>query len=457
MTMDLKPLYYPKSIAIIGVSLSNHRHPANVIYDKNLLRYPARVYGVNPRGGTLQDEKIYESIGEVPEAVDLAIIAIRADFVPAVLAECIDRGVKGATVITGGFAESGKLDLQKQLVELAEKAHFPFVGPNCLGIYTPDTIDTFFLPSERMVHPRRGKVAVVSQSGGILVDLLVKFADGGIGLSLATSIGNKAMLRETHFLKYLIEDNNTGVIVFYIEGFERDEGRDFVNLAKSSPKPVIVMKAGRSAAGSRAVSSHTASLAGDYRVFSNIMSQHGIVEAKNERELLSFCASLSCFEKETASGIGIITGSGGHGAMAVDSCQEHGLVVPLLDENKQNAIREGLSGSIQEIAALGNPIDLTGSAMEDDFVATTNALGEQDSIDCIIVLLLPYLPGITSDLGARLSQVAKKSGKPLIAYVPHVDKYRMLIDGFELNHVPVAPSIEGAVLMVEALRRKKPC
>ncbi|MEJ2688459.1 MAG: CoA-binding protein, partial [Deltaproteobacteria bacterium] len=432
-------------------------HPANVIYSKNLLRYPARVYAVNPKGGILQGKEVFTEIGQVPEAVDLAIIAVRADLVPATMSQCIKAGVRTAIVITGGFAESGRMDLQEELVRIAGEADFTFVGPNCLGIYSPGHIDTFFLPNERIVQPERGRVAVVSQSGGILVDLLVKFAGAGIGLSSATSIGNKALLREDHFLNYLARDKNTGVIAFYIEGFQKGEGRSFVQAAARCPKPVVVMKAGRTAAGSRAVSSHTASLAGDYRVFSDILAQNGIVEARNEQELLSFCSSLSCYPQPCGPRVGIITGSGGHGAMAVDACLDHGLDIPVLTSGRQDLLRRELSASIQTIASLGNPIDLTGSAIEEDFVAAATAMAEDDQVDCLIILLLPYLPGISSDLGARLSQIGKKIGKPFIAYVPHVEKYRMLIEGFELNQVPVSSSIDGAVQMADALRRTKPC
>ena len=217
------------------------------------------------------------------------------------------------------------------------------------------------------------------------------------------------------------------------------------------------MKAGKTESGQRAVSSHTASLAGDYQVLSDVFSQYGIVEAKNELEFLSFCESLSSYQNTSAKKIGIITGSGGHGAMAVDACLAHGLDVPLLSEKDQNALRNCLSSNIQSIASLGNPIDLTGSAMEDDFSNAARFLFDSSEVDCVLILLLPYLPGISSDLSASISQLAKKTGKVLIAYVPHVEKYRMLIEGFEFNQVPVSPSIEGAVLMAEALRRSSAC
>ncbi|MBE0556105.1 MAG: CoA-binding protein, partial [Proteobacteria bacterium] len=151
--MDLKPLFEPRTMAVFGVSLTNDRHPANEIFNKNLLRYPVRVFGVNPRGGTINGEAIHRSIAEVPEPVDLAVIAVRADLVPGVLSECIGAKARSAVVISGGFGEVGRQDLQERLTAIAKEASFPFVGPNCLGIYAPSRVDTFFLPGERMVTP----------------------------------------------------------------------------------------------------------------------------------------------------------------------------------------------------------------------------------------------------------------------------------------------------------------
>lgn len=451
--MDFKRLFEPKTLAVIGVSRKNERHPANVIYHKNHLRYPLEVFPVSPRGGDLQGETIYRSVRDIPKQVDLAVIAVRADGVQEVLTECIESGAGGATVISGGFAEAGRADLQDRIAALAREAGFPMIGPNCLGIYSPSKVNTFFIPSERMVHPQRGGVAMVSQSGGILVDQMVKFADEGVGLSLAVSIGNKAFVKETDLLRYLMGDAQTKVIAFYIEGFGKGEGREFVLTAGRCPKPVLVLKSGKTPAGKRAVSSHTASLGGDYKVFSEVLAQHGVIEARSELELVSFSESLSCYSCTVEGRIGIITGSGGHGAMAVDLCSSYGLSVPELSEAAQLQVRAKLTDSIKNIASLVNPVDLTGSTVDDDFVAATSILSKQPEIDCILLLLLPYTPGVTSDVGARLSQVYRREGKPLVAYVPHVEKYRMLIEGFELNRVPVSPSIEGAVAMAEALRR----
>jgi len=449
---DLNKIFYPESIAVVGISLSNDRHPANVIYNKNQLRYPIKVYPVNPKGGFIHREKVYKTISEIPVKVDLAVIAVRAEFVPNVMEECIENGVGGAIIISGGFSEVGREDLQEKIIKIAKENNFPFIGPNCLGLYNPSKLDSLFLPAERIVTPKEGHVAVISQSGGILIDQMVKFRDEGIGMSIGVSIGNKALIKETELLRYFENNPQTKVIAFYIEGFGKGEGRDFVEIASQCKKPVIVLKSGKTSEGSRAVSSHTASMAGDYKVFSEIMKQKGIIEAKNDFEFISFCEALECYNKKIKNNIGIITGSGGHGAMAVDFCKNYDFNVPLLKESDREELKNVLSQNVRNIASVANPIDLTGSATDKDFIATAEYLAKLDYIDCIILLLLPYLPGISMDVSVRLSNICKSYNKPLIAYVPHIEKYQMLMEGFELNNIPVSPSVEGAILMAKAIR-----
>ncbi|MCG8643282.1 MAG: CoA-binding protein, partial [Desulfobacterales bacterium] len=266
--MDLKYLFKPETMAVIGISTSQDNHPANVIYNKNHLRYPVKTFPVNPKGGILNRETVYPSVESIPGEVDMAVIAVRAEYVPGVVEQCIKKGVKGAVIVSGGFSETGNHDIQQRVMEMAAEAAFPFVGPNCLGIYSPDRVDTFFLPGERLIRPQKGNIGFVSQSGGVLVDQMVKFSSQGIGVSMGISIGNKAMIRETEMLDYFDRDLETKVIAFYIEGFGKGEGRKFIRRAEKCSKPVVILKAGKSLRGSQAVSSHTASLAGNYRVFS---------------------------------------------------------------------------------------------------------------------------------------------------------------------------------------------
>ncbi len=455
--MNLKHLFKPSTMAVIGVSTSQDSHPANVIYNKNHLRYPVKTFPINPKGGLVNRETLYPSVNDIEDPLDLAVIAVRAKFVPKVVEQCIEKGVGGAVIISGGFSESGNHTLQQEVVDIARKADFPFVGPNCLGIYASDYVDTFFLPGERIIRPDKGNIGFVSQSGGVLVDQMVKFAGQGIGISLAVSIGNKAYVRETDMLDWFEQDHQTKVIAFYIEGFDKREGREFINKAKRCSKPVVVLKAGKSKSGIEAASSHTASIAGDYRVFSEIMKQHCVVEADSEFELTSFCESLSCYNNGINGNIGIISLSGGHGVVAADVCEMNGMSIPKLEDQTMNTMREKLSKEIKNIVSLVNPIDLTGSSVDSDIVSAVRHLSRDKNIECILALLIPYSPGVSADIGAKLSQVARNEGKPMIAYVPNEDKYKIIIEGFELNQIPVASSVEGAVLMAKALKRCRPC
>jgi len=220
--MDLKPIFEPQSMAVFGVSAGNYRHPATEIFTKNLLRYPLRVYGVNPTGGKINGQVIRQTIQDVPEQVDIAVIAVRAEVVAQVMASCVEAGVRSAVIISGGFAEVGQTAIQERIVAMAREADIPFIGPNCLGVFVPNLVDSFFLPSERMVKPLPGNVSLVSQSGGILVDQIIKLTSEGVGLAKAVSIGNKALIGEIELLDYFAADRATGVIAFYIEGFGKN-------------------------------------------------------------------------------------------------------------------------------------------------------------------------------------------------------------------------------------------
>ncbi len=452
--MNLTKIFKPKSMAVIGISQSNPFNPANVIYNKNRHHYKLKTYGVNPKGGKLYGRDIYKSISDIPEKIDLAVISTRADFVPDIVTECIQAGVSGAVVISGGFTETGRSDLQETVREIAMENSFPVIGPNCLGIFSYSSVDTFFLSGERLINMNHGPVSLVSQSGGILVDQLIKLTQEGVGLSRAVSIGNKAVVDEVDLLRFFKKDKDTGVIGLYLEGFKAERGREFIDEVNSSKKPVIVMKSGKTPGGTRAVSSHTASIAGDYTTFSEVIKFSRAVEAKSEIEFVSYCEAMSTYPQCRIDNVAIVTASGGHGAIASDGCYSAGLGLPEVPEGDKNTLIEKFSRSIQGIATLSNPMDLTGSAVDDDFVAATQYFMEKKDIDCIILLLLPYLPGITNDIGARISELALNYNKPLVAYMPHVDKYGIFIEGFEINGVPVAHSVEGAVHMVKALKRR---
>jgi len=454
--MNLRKIIEPESIAVIGVSLTNPFNPANVIYTKNHYHYRARTYGVNPQGGLVYGQKIYRSLAEIPDKIDMAVVAVKAELVPAALRECITKKIAGAVVISGGFAEAGRKDLQQEIVSIARDHDFPVIGPNCIGIFSSPHIDTSFSQNERLIETRKGNVALISQSGGILLDLTIKLTQEGVGIARTISIGNKAVVDEVDLLKYFKNDCRTKVIGMYLEGFTADRGRSFIEEANKLHKPLVLFKSGKTPSGLKAVGSHTASIAGDYLVFSEVLKGSKALEVNTLGDFVSYCEAFSYYpETATGSNVCIISASGGHGAIAADTCYAarlNNVMIPPADKDK---LRSLLSPNIQTIASLENPLDLTGSAGDDDFFAAARFFMEKDYVHSIVLLLLPYLPRLSSDIGARIGQLVLEYNKPIITYIPHVDKYGIFVDGFESNGIPVAHSVPGAMSMAKALARRR--
>ncbi|MHA1580001.1 MAG: CoA-binding protein [Candidatus Freyarchaeota archaeon] len=459
--MDLKKVFEPKSIAVVGVSVTNPLNPGTVIFNKNLYEMDVETFPVNLRGGKIEGRTIYPSVLDIPEQVDLAVIAIRADLVNPVLEECGKAGIGGAVVISGGFAEVGDsgAERQNELARIAEEYDIALIGPNCMGVYSPPYVDTFFLPSERMVKPPEGNVAIVSQSGGFIVDqFLSKYAERKIGVSAAVSTGNKAVVDESILMEYFLKDRRTKTVAMYLEGFRPGEGRRFLEITRefTRNKHIIVFRAGKTAGGQKAALSHTSTVAASPRLASDIFKQYGILEAKNEQEVVSFTKVLS-FKKTRPMRNGdivIITVSGGHGVVCADLVPQYGLNLVEFTEEEIREMRQMINPSAARIASLRNPIDLTGSARDSDMEKVFEYVLQLDKVEAVLILTFPYPPTITMQIGRRLSNIAGKYGKPVVAYVPWLLKYAIIIEGFEINNVPVAHTVEEAVQMISGLKMR---
>ncbi len=450
--------FNPESLAVIGVSTTNPFHPANIIFNKNYYSNTCEAYAVNPKGGELEKRKVYRSVGEIPAKIDMAVVAVRAPLVPDVARECAEAGARALVVISGGFAEMGEEGrlLQDELVGVCAESSMPLIGPNCFGVYSPPVVDTFFLPPERTVVPKKGDIAVASQSGAFLVDqVMTSFHEVGIGISVAVSMGNKAMVDEDVLLKHFAEREDTGCMCFYIEGL--DEGvRRFIESARDITDriPIVAYIGGKSERGKAAARSHTAALAGDHDIVAGALKQSGILEAETEAEVTSFCKILSFYHHRPLRqcNIAVLSSSGGHGVVATDLATNAELNVPEFSAERQEELRELLEPAVRDISSLANPVDLTGSASDLDFERSLEYLLSQDDIEAALVLTLPYTPMMTSFVGTRLGQVVKRYDKPVVAYVPNLAKYGMVLEGFELNGIPVVHSLEEGVQMLKALR-----
>jgi len=451
--MNLNKLLNPKTIALVGISQTNQRHPANIIYQKNQNKKSAEIFLVSPKGGFYNNQKLYTSIKEIPKKIDAVVLVIRAEHVPEALKDAIDAKTSGAIIISGGFSEAGNHELQNEITEIAKAHNYPFIGPNGLGIYSPPLLNTLFFTEDRFVNPHEGNISLISQSGGVLVDAIISFTHENIGLSRVISIGNKARVDEVDLLKFLSKDEDTKVIGIYSEGFPKLRGRDFIEELQRCKKPVVIWKAGKTPASKAAISSHTAAIAGDYKTFSEVIKSTEAYEVDTMPEFLSACEALSYYDKASIKNIGIITMSGGHGVITSDFCFNAGFNIPQFEKQAEQKLLKNISDPIKKIGSFVNPIDLTGSAVDDDYYESVKFSLEQNNLDALLILFLPFIPAMTSALPGRICDLIKNSTKPVVCYVPQLPKFDLFTQCFECGGIPVSHTLEGSITMLKALRK----
>jgi acyl-CoA synthetase (NDP forming) len=341
------------SIAVIGASAEDGKIGNSVL--KNLINggYQGRIIPIHPSLDSVLGRKAFHSIKEVPERVDVAVFAIPARLVAAVLAECGQKSVAGAVLIPSGFAETGNTDLQREVLEVAREHNIRLMGPNIYGFYyTPKNLcATFCTP-----YDVRGKVALSSQSGGVGMAILGFSRSTKMGVSAIVGLGNKVDIDEDDLLTFFEKDPDTEVVAMHFEDLK--DGRSFAEVAKrvSVKKPVIVLKAGRTAAGARAARSHTAALAGNDRIYDDVLRQSGVVRAYSLNDMLEFARCIPMLPTPGGENVLIITGAGGSGVLLADACVDNGLKLMEMPPDLDQAFRK----FIPPFGAAGNPVDITG-------------------------------------------------------------------------------------------------
>ncbi len=465
--MDLEKLFKPKSMAVVGISKRNPLSPGRIVLLKNEFEMNVEVFGIYPTGGDIEGIQLYERLDKLPKIPDLLVIAVGPDDALGYIQDCADLGIPSSVIISGGFAEiGGKGKKRQQMLEkIAFDNNIAVLGPNCIGVYAPPLVDTIFLPTERITRPPKGSVALISQSGGILVDQFFnKFKERNIGVSTAVSIGNRAVVDETMLLEYFSKvDKETTNIAFYLEGFKEGRARRFLQLAKESEDTVVTFFGGKTREGKVATQSHTASLAGNYKILSAALRQYQIIQPSSERELLT---SLKVYDvlshKKNPFGKNVITYgdvvivsvSGGHGVIASDMLKNYGLNAVRLERQEKKDLRELMNPAAREIASFNNPIDLTGSVIDTDIEDIVRYLSDVERIECIILLLLPYPPNISFQIGRRIANIVSTKNKPVVCFVPYVPKYAIIIESLELAYIPTFHSIKETVQAVSALKHR---
>jgi acetate---CoA ligase (ADP-forming) len=396
----------PGAVAVIGASRNRDTVGGQVFHNALESGFEGVVYPVNPGADVVQAVHAYPSVADLPEEVELAVIAVPAAAVIDVARQCGERGVRALVVISAGFAETGSEGAAREheLVEICRAAGMRLIGPNCLGILnnTPGhALDVTFAPGK----PPPGTVGFVSQSGALGLALIDLAGGRGLGVSSFASVGNRADITANDFLEYWEGDGETRVALLYIESFS--DPRRFSRVARRVGRemPVVVVKSGRSAAGQRATSSHTGALlaASDVTVDA-LFEQAGVIRTETLSELLDVSSMLANQPLPEGPQVGIVTNAGGPGIMCADACEAAGLMVPELPE----AVRESLRAILPEEAGLLNPVDMIATATAEHYRETIRVMAEWDGIDALIVIFIRPLLTRAVDVAGAIEEAAAR-------------------------------------------------
>ncbi|MEX2008990.1 MAG: acetate--CoA ligase family protein, partial [Dongiaceae bacterium] len=343
----------PRAVAVIGASAEDGKIGNSVM--KNLIDggYRGKIHPINPRADEILGRKAYKSVADVPGEVDIAVFAIPAKFVPQALEEVGKKKIPGAIMIPSGFAETGEVELQQRMLDIARKYNVRVMGPNIYGFYyTPENLcATFCTP-----YDVKGKVALSSQSGGVGMSIIGFSRSTKMGVSAIVGLGNKSDLDEDDLLVFFEQDDNTQTIAMHLEDLK--DGRTFAEVAHrvSKKKPIVVLKAGRTAQGARAAASHTGALAGNDKIYDDVLRQSGVIRARTLNDMLQFARGLPALPTPKGENVVIITGAGGSGVLLSDACVDNGLRLMTMPPDLDTAFRK----FIPPFGAAGNPVDITG-------------------------------------------------------------------------------------------------
>ncbi|MBA2637413.1 MAG: acetate--CoA ligase family protein, partial [Solirubrobacterales bacterium] len=348
----MQKLMRPRGIAVIGASEQAGKIGNSVM--QNLVNggFKGGIHPVNPKASEVLGKQAYPDVASLPDGVDVAVFCIPAKFVVDTLAQVGDKGIRAAILIPSGFAETGEVELQRELVEAGREHNVRFVGPNIYGVYyTPEHMSAAFTTP----YDVQGPVALASQSGGIGMGILGFSRSTKLGVSSIVGLGNKADIDEDDLLTFFEQDDNTQCVALHMEDLK--DGRAFVEVAQrvSKKKPIVVLKAGATPAGSKAAASHTAALAGDDKVYDDILRQAGVVRARGLNEMLQFARCLPILPTPKGENVVIITGAGGSGVLLSDACYVNGLELMEMPQDLNDAFMK----FIPPFGAAGNPVDIT--------------------------------------------------------------------------------------------------
>ncbi len=431
MNSNLDKIMKPKAIAVVGASTKEHTIGSDIMKRLQEYKFNGKIYPVNPKGGIIEGLQAYTSVNEIPGEVDLAIIVVNAKFVLSTIDQCHEKGIKGLCIITAGFKETGKegAEAEKALLAKVREYGMRCVGPNCLGVVNTDPevrMDGCFAES----LPERGHIGFVSQSGALGGGILNILKDLNLGFAQFISIGNQADVNAETAMEYWENEEDVEQILLYMESIQNPSNFRKLATRISKKKPVLALKAGRSAAGASAASSHTGSLAGADKAANALLNQSGVIREYSLKNLFATAKVFANCPIPKGDRVAIITNSGGPGIMATDAVCEYGMQMAQITD----ATKEKLRSFLPSAASVKNPIDMIASAPIEHYKETLKTVIADPNVDMIMVIYLPFLGLKDIDVAKAVMEIkAQYPEKPVIGVFMTKSEFFSKLSDMDVN------------------------
>lgn len=447
MAYNSDVLFNPKGIVILGASSDQGKLGYAVA--RNLVEggYPGAVHFVNSKGGSLFDRPLHQTVLDIPDPVDLAVIIIPAPSAPQAIKDIGQRGIHAAILTSGGFREIGEKGavLEEEILALCREFNIRLIGPNCIGLLdTHLPLDTTFLPPPA---PTPGNIALISHSGAFCAAIIDWSRRQGFGFSRLASLGNQADLTETDLLPIVAGDSHTRAIALYLESIP--DGIRFLEISRQiTPKlPLLAIKVGRTLSGQRAAVSHTGALAAGDTAVNAAFEKAGVIRALTSEELFDGSRALANFPLPAGRNAAILTNAGGPGVIAADALSDHNLALANLDNQTQSALQNRLP----QAASTQNPVDMLASASSDDYAACLGLLLADTQVHAVLVIIPPSPVFPTENIARAVIPIMKASSKPVIPILMGSTLVQSTFDEFTSNGFPCYPFPERAASALEKL------
>ncbi len=441
----IKEIFNPKTVAVIGATERADSVGRGIV--KNLQEGDIDLFYINPSAESIFGEVAYQKITDVKEDIDLAIIAIPKMHVSGVVDDCIEADVGAVIIVSAGFGETGEEGKKRQdeIAKKLKKADIPLVGPNCLGILRPPSnLNASFAPGT----PKRGGICLISQSGALIDSIIDGAKAENYGFSLIISVGNAAGLSLVDYIKIADEDPKTRVISLYIEGVE--DGRKLFNCLKEVTTPVVAIKGGKTEKSKKAISSHTGSLAGRYKIFSAALKQAGAFEVSSLEELFDVSKALT-WQPAAGNRVGVITNGGGAGVLITDSLYKVGLELAELNQTTIDKIEPDMHPDYSR----SNPLDVVGDALPERYRIAADEFLNQDNLDVLVVILTLQIMTDPLKTAKKIVELNNKYEKPILTvFMGSGKKTRKAVDYLESKNIPNYPDPRRVGLPIKALNYK---